>query len=132
MKSRALETIIFQKKMLVEFSKPVEGFLYMEVCAEIFFFFFFLSFFGCTRGIWKFPGQGVNPNHSYDQCHGCGIAGSLTLRTGPRIELASPQRQARSLTINPLCHSGNFWCIIFKMIVSLLGEEPEDENLCFG
>ena len=35
-------------------------------------FFFFFFFFGCTPGIWKFLGQGSNPNHS------CGSARSLT------------------------------------------------------
>ena len=29
------------------------------------FFFFFFFFNGCICGIWKFPGQGWNPSHSY-------------------------------------------------------------------
>ena len=31
---------------------------------------FFRIFFGCTHGMWKFPGQGSNPCHSIDlsQC----------------------------------------------------------------
>ena len=28
--------------------------------------FFFLFFFSCIQGIWKFPGQGSNPSHSCD------------------------------------------------------------------
>ena len=37
-----------------------------------FFFFFFFSLFGCTHGIWKFLGQGLNLSPRY------GNAGSLT------------------------------------------------------
>ena len=39
------------------------------------FFFFFLRL---TYGIWKFLGQGLNPNHSCDLCCHCDNASSLT------------------------------------------------------
>ena len=35
------------------------------------------TFYGHTPGIWKFLGQGLNPNHSCNPCHSCGNAGSF-------------------------------------------------------
>ena len=39
------------------------------------------NFFGgvgcCAQGIWKFPGQRLNPTSSCDLCHSCGNARSL-------------------------------------------------------
>lgn len=35
-------------------------------------------FFGCTRGIWKFPSQGLNLSYSSDLYHSCGNGRSLT------------------------------------------------------
>ena len=37
-------------------------------------------FNGCTRGTWKFPGQGLNLTHSCDLCHSCSNAGSFNPR----------------------------------------------------
>ena len=37
----------------------------------------FFSFFGCSQGMWKFPGQGLNPHHSSDLSHSSGNIGSL-------------------------------------------------------
>lgn len=31
-----------------------------------------------THGIWMFPGQGLNPSHSFDLDHSCSRARSLT------------------------------------------------------
>ena len=42
--------------------------------------FFFLN--GCTHGIWKFLGQGLNMKHNCSLCHGCGNTGSLTCCDG--------------------------------------------------
>ena len=36
---------------------------------------FFLN--GCFHSTWKFPGQGLNPSCSSDQCHRCSNAGSF-------------------------------------------------------
>ena len=47
---------------------------------------------GCTHGIWKFSGQGLNWIHS------CSNAGYLTHCAGLGMELAMPQRWTRSLT----------------------------------
>ena len=38
----------------------------------------FLFLFGCVHGMWRFPGQGLNPYHSTDPSHSSGSAGSLT------------------------------------------------------
>ena len=32
-----------------------------------YFYISFLFFFGCTYGMWKFPGQGLNPGHTSDK-----------------------------------------------------------------
>ena len=34
--------------------------------------------FSCTCGIRKFPGQGLNPSHSFSLHHSCSNAGALT------------------------------------------------------
>ena len=42
------------------------------------FFFFFFFFFGCTHGMWKFLGQGLNLHHDSDPSHCSGDTRSLT------------------------------------------------------
>ena len=37
------------------------------------FFFFFFFFPGCTQDMWKFLGQGLNPNHSSDNANGLNL-----------------------------------------------------------
>ena len=37
----------------------------------LFFFFFFFFPYGCSYGIWKFPGQGLNLSHSCKLYHRC-------------------------------------------------------------
>ena len=44
-----------------------------KIAMSILFFFFN----GHTHGIWKFPGQGLNLSHSYNQCHSCSNARSF-------------------------------------------------------
>ena len=34
-------------------------------------FIYFFKFYGHTRNIWKFPGQGLNLSHSCELCHSC-------------------------------------------------------------
>ena len=41
-------------------------------------FLFFFSFFSCTHGMQKFPGQGSNPYHRSNSSHSSDNAGSLT------------------------------------------------------
>ena len=48
--------------------------------SDAFFFFFFFFFFGCTRSLWKFPGQGSNLHLSSHQHHCRDNPGSLTHR----------------------------------------------------
>ena len=50
-----------RKEMQVHFLQ-VERFLY--VCVP--FYFIFILFFGCTPGMWKFPGQGENLSRRRD------------------------------------------------------------------
>ena len=40
--------------------------------------FIYLFIFGCTCGMWKFPGQGSNPYHNSDLSHSSDNARSLT------------------------------------------------------
>ena len=68
-------------------------------------FFSFLFLNGHTHGIWKFPGQGLNPSHGY------GNARSLTHCAKPGIK-PTPQQQQEPLQrqrwiLDPLHHSGN-------------------------
>ena len=76
-----------------------------------------VGWFGCTHGVCKFPGQGLNLSCSWDLCHSCGNARSLTHCAGRGIEpvIHQPpkplQRQCRIL--NPLCHSGNSYSIVY-------------------
>ena len=70
-----------------------------------FFFFFFIFFFSRTHVIWKLPGQEPNPRCSYNLCHSCGNAGSLTHSARHGIKHPPPQRQHQ--IPNLLCHSEN-------------------------
>ena len=49
-----------------------------EVLCFCFCGFFLFFFFGYTHGIWKFLGQGWNPNQSCDLCHSYSNTWSLT------------------------------------------------------
>ena len=51
----------------------------------------FFFFFGCTHGIWRFPGQGLNLSCSCNQLHSFSNPGSLTHCTRPGIELRPQQ-----------------------------------------
>ena len=51
----------------------------------------FFFFNGLTHGIWKFPGQKVNPSHSCDLYHSCNNTRSLTYCTRLGIEPTPPQ-----------------------------------------
>ena len=61
--------------------------------------------FGCTHGMWKFPGQGSNLSLICDLCHSCGNVGPSTSCIRPGIKPVPPQRQC--LFRNLLCHSRN-------------------------
>ena len=88
---------------------PIEG------CLQCFYLFLFvcLFVFGCTQGMWKFPGHGLNPCHSSNQSHGCNNTKSLTCVTEPwgntrRALFLFVFSHAHS-TWN-LCHSSNPSC----------------------
>ena len=68
----------------------------------IFYFPFF--FFGCTHGIWKFPGQGSNSRGNCDLQHSYKNARSLTHCPGLRIKPVLPQRKGQM--INPYTTAG--------------------------
>ena len=80
------------------------------------FFLTYSDFFNShTHSIWKFPGQGSNPNHGCNLCRSCRV-GSLAHFSRPRSKPALPQRQCQILNLQR--HSGNsnfeiFW-LIFK------------------
>ena len=53
-----------------------------------------LYFYGCTCGIWKFLGQGLNPSHSCDLSHSCGNIRSFLIHCTGYGPLASSVTQA--------------------------------------
>ena len=81
----------------------------------IFFILFvcFVCFFGCTRSILKFLGQGSNESHSCDLRYSCSNAGSLTRCSGLGIEPMWLQTM-----LNLMCHSRNS-CLQLPWSVSL-------------
>ena len=90
-------------------------------------FFIFLSFFGCTHSISKFPGQGSNSSCSCNLRHSCGNGRSFTHCARPEIKPAPPQRQCR--IINPLYHSRSstfpaiytlYFCITCNKVMSCM------------
>ena len=70
-------------------------------------FFFFLN--GCTRGIWKFPGKGLNPSLSCDLCLICDKMGSLMHCARLGIE-PMPLQRLEPLQSNGSCRSLNHIC----------------------
>ena len=84
-----------------------------------FLFFFSCFVFGRTRGIWKFPSQGLNPSCS------CGEARSFN----PLHYLhGNPSRSSQVL--NPLCHSGNSSKFIFWWHFSFFQQISESSPQC--
>ena len=64
--------------------------VYMCVCVCV-------CVYGRTHGIWKFPGQGLNPNCSHDLHHSCGSTRSfnpLCLSEGQTAISAATQAAA--------------------------------------
>ena len=51
-----------------------------------------LFLYGHTQGMWKFPGQGLNPSHSCDLNHRCGTATPPTHCAALGIESVLPLR----------------------------------------
>ena len=51
-------------------------FLHLEVLPP--FYYLFIYLFGCTQGMWMFPGQGSNMHHSSDPSHSSDHTSSLT------------------------------------------------------
>ena len=58
--------------------QPSESLLPPYTQPHTFFSFFFFFLFGCSSGIWMFPGQGLNPSCSLGLCHRYDHPGSLT------------------------------------------------------
>ena len=83
------------------------------------FFFFFFFFFGCTCGIWRFLGQGLNPSCMHDLRHSCGNSWFLIHCTRQGIKPV-PQQQPKLLQIqcqllNPLWHSGSSYTAFYNV-----------------
>ena len=66
----------------------------------------FFFFFGCTCGVWKFPGRRSNLSCSYDLCHRYSNAGSLTRCAGRGSKRTPPQRSSEK----PQRHSNRQTC----------------------
>lgn len=63
------------------FCETLQYFLKPYVILLLFFsFLLYFLFFGCTRGVWDFPGPGTNPRHSSDPSRSDDNARSLTCR----------------------------------------------------
>ena len=64
---------------------------------------YYLFFYGHTRGIWKFPGQGLNLSHSYSLCCSCDNAGSFYPLYQARDQTPAPQ-QTQATAVGFLTH----------------------------
>ena len=80
--STETQILYMRKKLLLKNTFP-HVHIHLKHC-------FCFVFYGHTCGIWKFPGQGLNPSHSWDLCRSCGNA-----RCG-----------------NPQCSCGNPLCLV--------------------
>ena len=90
-----------------------------------FFFFFLFCFFGCTRDIWKFPGQGLNP-----RCSCISDVGSLTHCTRLGTQPPPPQRQHQ--IFNLLGHSGKSQGGLFVLHCSYIPPLKRKKCVNFG
>ena len=63
----------------------------------------FMYLFGCTHGIWKFPGQRLNLGHSCELRCSCGHAGSLTPcdRCGNQTHASTATQAAAEAMLGP-------------------------------
>ena len=88
---------------------------------SVFVFVLFCFVYGCTHGIWKFPGQGSNLNCSYDLLHSCGNTGSFnSLPVGQGLNpCLCSDISCYSKIPNPQYHSKNspfyysHWFVLF-------------------
>ena len=76
---------------------------------------FFLSFFHCTCGIWKFLGRKSSLSQSCDLCYSRSNAGPLTYSDGPRIKPVSQNFQdAANPTVLQLRTLFSFFMVFFE------------------
>jgi len=64
----------------------------------IYFILFLFSFFHLTQGIWKFPGQGLNPSYICDPQCSC----SNNLILNPPRQIRDHTRASTETTLHPL------------------------------
>ena len=89
---KVLFVVFFACSLLLLLASHVIWWLSLMLCLDIFLFicvylvytFFFFYFYDCRHSIWKFLGQGLNPNCSYNLCCNCS-------HTRPGIEPAPLQ-----------------------------------------
>ena len=109
----------------------------------LYFLYIFLSFFGCTCGIWKFLGEGSSrrcscrPSSQPQQCRiratsvtytsACSNAGSLTHLARPRIKPTSSWRFL-SQVLHPLSHNRNSYFFL-SLINSFIEIEFTDRTV---
>ena len=91
---------------------------------------FIIIIFGCTRGIWKFLGQGSNPSSSCDLRHSCGHPGPLAPCSRLGIELEPLRRQCWIL--NLLLYSGNSTDVAFNCWWQKLQPHSESKLLVWN
>jgi len=98
----------------------------------ILFWFYYIFFYGHTRHILKFPGQGLNLSYSCSLCHGCSSPGFLTHCAGPGIEPPAVRLLTHCATAGtPLflflivknVYCIHFYNMIFNFVVCIYMEE---------
>ena len=108
--------------------------LYTKFSLQVLFYFFiFLSFQGCTRGVWRFPGQGLMGAAAAGLCQSHSNARSEPhLRPIPQLTAIpdpSPTEQSQESNLQPhgsqldsfpLHHDGNSYKSSFKNSVLLI------------
>ena len=73
-------------------------------------FLFIYLFYGSTRSIWKFLGQGLNLSHSYDLQRSYNNARPFNPLHQARYQthISGATQAAAGRILNPRCHGGNF------------------------
>ena len=93
--------------------------------SEVFYFFFFFNFYGCSYSICYFLGQGMNPSHSFDLCLSCGniISFSLLYQVGDRNCTSTAIRTTAVIFLSHCGTAATPWVFCFCFLLFLTQKE---------